>query len=34
MNYRWEDLEEKPVEGQWSYFKRDTATRETQTPPK
>ncbi|TVY53206.1 NADH-ubiquinone oxidoreductase 29.9 kDa subunit [Lachnellula suecica] len=22
----WEDLEEKPVEGQWTYFKRDTAS--------
>ncbi|TVY94523.1 NADH-ubiquinone oxidoreductase 29.9 kDa subunit, mitochondrial [Lachnellula willkommii] len=22
----WQDLEEKPVEGQWSYFMRDTAT--------
>jgi NADH dehydrogenase (ubiquinone) 1 alpha subcomplex subunit 5 len=22
---RWEDLEEKPVEGQWTYFQRDTA---------
>ncbi|PBP17174.1 Spc97/Spc98 family protein [Diplocarpon rosae] len=29
----WEDLEEKPVEGQWTYFKRDTGTGETQQPP-
>jgi len=29
----WQDLEEKPVEGQWSYFMRDTATPTTQTPP-
>ncbi|QSZ35657.1 hypothetical protein DSL72_006779 [Monilinia vaccinii-corymbosi] len=29
----WEDLEEKPVEGQWTYFKRDTATPTTQQPP-
>jgi len=29
----WEDLEEKPVEGQWTYFARDTATGTTQTPP-
>lgn len=21
-NHRWEDLEEKPVEGQWVYFER------------
>ncbi|KAE8452615.1 hypothetical protein EG329_013874 [Mollisiaceae sp. DMI_Dod_QoI] len=29
----WEDLEEKPVEGQWTYFMRDTATPTTQQPP-
>ncbi|KAL3418329.1 hypothetical protein PVAG01_10045 [Phlyctema vagabunda] len=29
----WEDLEEKPVEGQWTYFTRDTATPPTQAPP-
>jgi len=29
----WEDLEEKPVEGQWAYFSRDTGTGTTQTPP-
>ncbi|KAF8859505.1 NADH-ubiquinone oxidoreductase-like protein 299 kDa subunit [Acephala macrosclerotiorum] len=29
----WEDLEEKPVEGQWTYFMRDTATPTTQPPP-
>ncbi|EPE26063.1 NADH-ubiquinone oxidoreductase 29.9 kDa subunit [Glarea lozoyensis ATCC 20868] len=29
----WEDLAEKPVEGQWAYFKRDTATPTTQQPP-
>lgn len=27
---RWEDLEEKPVEGQWSYFERGTHTPTTQ----
>jgi NADH dehydrogenase (ubiquinone) 1 alpha subcomplex subunit 5 len=26
LYYRWEDLEEKPVEGQWTYFMRGTAT--------
>ncbi|KAF2717353.1 hypothetical protein K431DRAFT_315865 [Polychaeton citri CBS 116435] len=26
----WEDLEEKPQEGQWSYFQRDTHTPQTQ----
>ncbi|KAI7160205.1 hypothetical protein KC353_g16279 [Hortaea werneckii] len=26
----WEDLEEKPVEGQWTYFERDTHTGTTQ----
>jgi len=29
----WEDLEEKPVEGQWTYFMRGTATAMTQPPP-
>lgn len=29
----WEELEEKPVEGQWTYFSRDTGTGTTQTPP-
>ncbi|KAE9363634.1 NADH-ubiquinone oxidoreductase-like protein 299 kDa subunit [Stipitochalara longipes BDJ] len=29
----WEDLEEKPVEGQWTYFMRDTGTPVTQPPP-
>ncbi|TAQ85564.1 hypothetical protein B7494_g6117 [Chlorociboria aeruginascens] len=29
----WEDLEEKPADGQWTYFARDTATGETQGPP-
>lgn len=29
----WKDLEEKPVEGQWTYFMRDTATPTTQQPP-
>ena len=28
--YRWEDLEEKPVEGQWTYFERGTHTGTTQ----
>jgi len=28
----WEDLEEKPAEGQWTYFMRDTGTPETQQP--
>lgn len=32
-NARWEDLEEKPVEGQWTYFMRDTGTPTTQAPP-
>ncbi|KAI7292562.1 hypothetical protein KC315_g19474, partial [Hortaea werneckii] len=26
----WEDLEEKPAEGQWTYFERDTHTGTTQ----
>ena len=30
--YRWEDLEEKPAEGQWTYFERDTHTGTTQAP--
>lgn len=30
----WEELEEKPAEGQWTYFSRDTSTNTTQTPPK
>jgi hypothetical protein len=34
MLYRWEDLEEKPVEGQWTYSKRDTGMGETQAPAK
>ncbi|KAI9736055.1 MAG: hypothetical protein M1818_006231 [Claussenomyces sp. TS43310] len=29
----WSDLEEKPVEGQWAYFTRDTGTATTQPPP-
>ncbi|RDW92062.1 NADH-ubiquinone oxidoreductase subunit 2 [Coleophoma crateriformis] len=29
----WEDLEDKPVEGQWTYFTRDTATPPSQAPP-
>ncbi|KAI9639956.1 hypothetical protein NHQ30_011686 [Ciborinia camelliae] len=29
----WEDLEEKPVEGQWTYFMRDTGTPTTQQSP-
>ncbi|KAG9238973.1 NADH-ubiquinone oxidoreductase-like protein 299 kDa subunit [Amylocarpus encephaloides] len=29
----WEDLVEKPVEGQWTYFMRDTGTPTTQSPP-
>ncbi|THV49492.1 hypothetical protein BGAL_0192g00090 [Botrytis galanthina] len=29
----WEDLEEKPVEGQWTYFMRDSGTPTTQQPP-
>ncbi|PNS14648.1 hypothetical protein CAC42_1670 [Sphaceloma murrayae] len=29
----WEDLEEKPVEGQWTYHERDTHTPTTQSPP-
>jgi len=31
--YSWEDLEEKPIEGQWDYFRRDTGTPTTQAPP-
>ncbi len=30
---RWEDLEEKPAEGQWTYFTRGTDMGKTQTPP-
>jgi NADH dehydrogenase (ubiquinone) 1 alpha subcomplex subunit 5 len=30
---RWEDLEEKPAEGQWTYFLRGSDTGSTQTPP-
>lgn len=29
----WEDLEEKPVEGQWTYFARGTGTPVPQPPP-
>jgi NADH dehydrogenase (ubiquinone) 1 alpha subcomplex subunit 5 len=29
----WEDLEEKPAEGQWTYFERGTDKAKTQTPP-
>jgi len=29
----WEDLEEKPAEGQWNYFARGTAVPTTQPPP-
>ncbi|KAI9839322.1 MAG: hypothetical protein M1819_003317 [Sarea resinae] len=28
----WEELAEKPVEGQWTYFERDTHTKKTQAP--
>ncbi len=28
----WEELEEKSVEGQWSYFQRGTNTGMTQAP--
>ncbi|KAI9759560.1 MAG: hypothetical protein M4579_002226 [Chaenotheca gracillima] len=31
-NKSWEELEEKPPEGQWKYFERDTATGKTQAP--
>jgi hypothetical protein len=31
--YRWEDLVEKPAEGQWTYFMRNTGTPTTQKPP-
>lgn len=30
---RWEELEEKPVQGQWDYFARDQHTPGTQEPP-
>ncbi|EME38227.1 hypothetical protein DOTSEDRAFT_161036 [Dothistroma septosporum NZE10] len=30
----WEDLEEKPQDGQWAYHERDTFTKGTQAPPK
>ncbi len=30
--YRWEELEEKPLEGQWSYFQRDGNVGITQAP--
>ncbi|KAL9608921.1 MAG: hypothetical protein Q9204_009200, partial [Flavoplaca sp. TL-2023a] len=30
----WEDLEEKPPQGQWDYFARDQHTPGTQEPPK
>ncbi len=31
--YRWEDLEQKPAEGQWTYFMRNTNMPTTQQPP-
>lgn len=31
--YRWEELEEKPPQGQWEYFGRDQHTPGTQEPP-
>ena len=34
ITHRWEELEEKPLEGQWSYFARDQHTPGTQEPPK
>ncbi|KAL8677979.1 MAG: hypothetical protein Q9186_005645 [Xanthomendoza sp. 1 TL-2023] len=30
----WEELSEKPPEGQWDYFSRDQHTPGTQEPPK
>lgn len=30
---RWEELEEKPAQGQWDYFARDQHTAGTQEPP-
>lgn len=30
---RWEELEEKPAQGQWEYFTRDQHTAGTQEPP-
>lgn len=30
---RWEELEEKPPQGQWDYFARDQHTPGTQEPP-
>ena len=30
---RWEELEEKPPQGQWEYFARDQHTKGTQEPP-
>ena len=33
FQYRWEELEEKPPQGQWQYFARDQHTPGTQEPP-
>ena len=30
--FRWEDIEEKPTEGQWTYFERGTHVPTTQAP--
>ena len=30
---RWDELEEKPPQGQWDYFARDQHTPGTQAPP-
>ena len=34
MYFRWEEMapEDRPVEGQWDYFQRDTAVGTTQSP--
>ena len=29
---RWDELAEKPPEGQWNYFQRDRHTGQTQSP--
>ena len=33
FQHRWEELEEKPLPGQWDYFARDQHTPGTQEPP-
>ena len=33
LQRRWDELEEKPLPGQWDYFARDQHTPGTQEPP-